>query len=63
VPRGPAPQAVTLDQAVALLAERAAKGGGKKPARAAKAPRKVATATAPAKKKPAKKRAAAKETA
>jgi DNA topoisomerase-1 len=30
VPRGTDPQAVTLEQAVALLAERAAKGGGKK---------------------------------
>ena len=29
----------TLDQAVALLAERAAKGDGKKPARAKKAPK------------------------
>jgi len=52
VPRGTDPQAVTLEQAVALLAERAAKGGGgkKKPARAAKA--------AP-KKKPAAKKAKA----
>ena len=38
VPRGSDPQGVTLDQAVALLAERAAKGGGKgKPARKASA--------------------------
>jgi DNA topoisomerase-1 len=33
VPRGTDPQAVTLEQAVALLAERAAKGGGKTKAR------------------------------
>jgi DNA topoisomerase-1 len=40
VPRGADPASVTLEQAVALLAERVAKGGGKKakkPARAAKA--------------------------
>ena len=30
VPREPIPLSVTMDQAVALLAERAAKGGGKK---------------------------------
>jgi DNA topoisomerase-1 len=41
VPRGKDPQAVTLEEAVALLAERAAKGGGgkKKPARKAAAPK------------------------
>jgi len=51
VPRGTDPQAVTLEQAVALLAERAAKGGGKKkPARGAKA-------KAPAKKKAGGKKA------
>ena len=33
VPRGADPQGVTLEQAVALLAERAAKGGGAKPKR------------------------------
>ena len=37
VPRDLKPDELTLDQAVALLAERAAKGGGKKPARAKKA--------------------------
>jgi DNA topoisomerase-1 len=38
VPRGSDPQAVTMEQAVALLAERVAKGGGKKkPARGGKA--------------------------
>jgi DNA topoisomerase-1 len=65
VPRGADPAAVTMEQAVALLAERAAKGGGKKkPARAAKAdagPK--ATAKKPAKKKAAKKKAPAKKTA
>ena len=57
VPRGADPQAVTLEQAVALLAERAAKGGGgkRKPARAAKA---APAAKAPAKKKPAAKKKA-----
>ncbi len=57
VPRGSDPQDVTMEQAVALLAERAAKGPSKpkrgKPA--AKAPVKKASAKkAPAKKKPAK---------
>jgi DNA topoisomerase-1 len=65
VPRGTDPAAVTMEQAVALLAERAAKppGGGKrKPARAAKAAPKAATAKAPAKKKAvAKKKPAAKK--
>ena len=37
VPRDLKPEELTLDQAVALLAERAAKGPGKKPARAKKA--------------------------
>jgi DNA topoisomerase-1 len=61
VPRGKDPQAVTLEEAVALLAERAAKGGGKKPARrtAAKAAPKAAKPAA-AKKTPAKKTAAKK---
>jgi DNA topoisomerase-1 len=54
VPRGADPQDVTLEQAMALLAERAAKGGGKKPARAAKA---KAAPKAAAKKAPAKKAA------
>jgi DNA topoisomerase-1 len=59
VPRGTDPQAVTLEQAVALLAERAAKGGGKrKPARAAKA---KAAPKAEGAKPPAKKKAAAKK--
>jgi DNA topoisomerase-1 len=65
VPRGTDPQAVTLEQAVALLAERAAKGGGKKkPARTAKAKAapKAAAAKAPAK-KAAKKKPVAKKKA
>nr|MEA2797103.1 topoisomerase [Phenylobacterium sp.] len=64
VPRGTDPAAVTMEQAVALLAERAAKGGGgkRKPARAAKAAPKAAAAKAPAKKKAvAKKKPAAKK--
>ena len=66
VPRGTDPQDITLEQAVLLIAERAAKGGGKKkPARAkAKAAPKAtaATAKAPAKKKPsARKKPAAKK--
>jgi len=62
VPRGTDPHDMTLDAAVLLLAERAAKGGGKKkPARAAKA--KAAPKAAAAKKAPAKKKAVAKKPA
>ncbi len=63
VPRGTDPAAVTIEQAVALLAERAAKGGGgkRKPARSAKAAPKAAAAKAAAAKAPAKKKAAAKK--
>ncbi len=69
VPRDIKPEELTLDQAVALLAERAAKGGGKKkPARAKKAAPEAANDAgskpkakkAAAKKKPAAKRKAAK---
>jgi DNA topoisomerase-1 len=60
VPRGTEPADVTLEQAVALLAERVAKGGGKKPAKA-KAPAKKAAAKAPAKAKAAPKAKAAAE--
>ncbi|WP_397404970.1 type I DNA topoisomerase [Phenylobacterium sp.] len=67
VPRGADPLSVTLEQAIELIAERVAKGGGgkaKKPARAAKAkaePKAAAAKKAPAKKKsPAKKKAPAK---
>ncbi len=65
VPKGTEPTAVTLDQALALLAERIAKGGTKKPARKAAAKPKTKAegttgAKAPAKKAPAKKVAAKK---
>ena len=65
VPKGADPQAMTLEEAMAVLAEREAKGGGKKkPARAKAAP-KPATAkeAAPAKKTAAKKPAAKKPAA
>jgi DNA topoisomerase-1 len=64
VPRGADPLEVTLEQAVALIAEREAKGGGKKakkPARAAKPRAEGAEAKTTAKKKPAKKAAAKKK--
>ncbi|WP_296599502.1 topoisomerase C-terminal repeat-containing protein, partial [Phenylobacterium sp.] len=68
VPRGADPMSVTLEQAIALIAERAAKGGGgkKKPARAAKkadGEAKATTKKAPAKKKAAAKKPAAKKAA
>jgi len=64
VPRGADPLSVTLEQAVALIAERAAKGGGKKkPARAAKAKAADGDAKTTAKKPPAKKKASAKKPA
>ncbi|MFZ5719478.1 MAG: type I DNA topoisomerase [Pseudomonadota bacterium] len=60
VPRGTDPQAVTLEQAVALIAEREAKGGAKKkPAAKAKAAPKAAKKPAAKKKAPAKKTAKA----
>jgi DNA topoisomerase-1 len=68
IPRDSDPLSVTLDQAVTLLAERAAKGGGKKPkkapkkAAAPKAAKESSPKKAPAKKtakKPAKKAPAA----
>ncbi len=65
IPRDSDPLSVTLDQAVALIAERVAKGGGKKPKKAAKkasAPKPAKDAApkkATAKKKPAKKAAKA----
>jgi DNA topoisomerase I len=65
VPRGADPLSVTLEQAVALIAERVAKGGGKakKPARAAKkADGEAKVAKKPAKKAAAKKKAPAKTT-
>ncbi len=52
VPKGKEPTTVTVEEAIALLAERAAKGGGK-PAKGRKAPKKAAAE--PSEKKPAKK--------
>ena len=63
LPKSVKPEDVTLEQALELIAERAAKGGGRKPARkaAAKAPAKKAAAKkAPAKKATTKKPAAKK---
>ena len=60
VPRDLKPEELTIDQAVSLLAERAAKGGGKKPARKAKKAAPVAAndpGEQPAKKATAKKKA------
>jgi DNA topoisomerase-1 len=51
IPKSSDPMSVTLEQAAALLAERAAKGGGKKP----KKEKPAAKAKAPAKAKPAPK--------
>jgi len=65
LPKTTAPADVTLEQALELLAERATKTGGKKPARKAaakKAPAKKAPAKKAAAKKPAAKKAAAKKT-
>jgi DNA topoisomerase-1 len=53
VPKGADPATITLEQAVGLLAEREAKGGGKKPARGRAKP--AAAAKAPAKKAATKK--------
>ncbi|HVX71878.1 MAG TPA: type I DNA topoisomerase [Devosia sp.] len=66
LPKDVKPEDVTLEQALELIAERAAKTGGRKPARKAaakKAPaRKAAAKKAPAKKPAAKKAAAKKPT-
>jgi DNA topoisomerase-1 len=56
LPKNDDPLAVTLERALELLAERAAKGGGKKPSKA----KKTAKPKAPAKKKAAKKKPTAK---
>ena len=65
VPKGKDPAAITLEEALALIAERAAKGGAKKPAKKAAASKSKAKAEgdAPAKKTAAKKPAAKKATA
>ena len=59
LPKGKDPMSVTLDEAVAMIAEKAAKGGGgKKPFRKARPSRRQeAAAKKPAAKKPAKKKA------
>jgi len=64
LPRGMDPQAVTVDQAVELIAAKAGKSGGAKKSAAKKAPaKKAAAAKAPAAKKPAAKKAAPKKAA
>jgi DNA topoisomerase-1 len=66
VPKGKDPASITMEEAVALIAERAGKGGGKKPAKKAAAPKKAAAKAegdAPAKKTAAKKPAAKKPAA
>jgi len=66
LPKGADPAAFTMEQAVPLLAERAAAGGGKKAkgkAKAKAAPKAAAAKKAPAKKAPAKKPAAKKPAA
>jgi DNA topoisomerase-1 len=67
VPKGADPAALTMDEAVKLLAEREAKGGGKKPARGrATSAAKSKTAAKPktgAKAKPAAKAKAPKKKA
>ncbi|MDR6627092.1 type I DNA topoisomerase [Caulobacter segnis] len=62
VPKGKDPAAITLEEALALIAERAAKGGGKKPAKKAAASKAKAAPKAEGD-KPAKKTAAKKPTA
>lgn len=65
VPKGKDPAAITLEEALALIAERAAKGGGKKPAKKAAAKKTATKAEGekPAKRTAAKKPAAKKPTA
>jgi DNA topoisomerase I len=55
LPKGMEPEAVTLDEALVLIAEKAGKPGGKKKAPARKAAAAPAATKAPAKKKAAKK--------
>ncbi|RVV98530.1 type I DNA topoisomerase [Mesobaculum littorinae] len=62
LPKDIEPEAVTMDQAVQLIAEKAAKSGKKAPAKKKAAPKKTA-AKKPAAKKPAAKTATAKKTA
>ncbi|WP_422035716.1 type I DNA topoisomerase [Reyranella sp.] len=61
VPRDIKPEALTLDQAVALLAERAAKGGGTKKPKAARPKKSAPAAASDAGGKPKVKKAAARK--
>lgn len=64
IPKGKDPQEITLEEAVQLLSEREAKGGGKKKGKAAAKPKaEKATAAKSATKKPAAKKPAAKKPA
>lgn len=63
LPKDIAPEAVTLEEALALIAEKAGKSGGKKKAPAKKAAPKKAAAKPAAAKKPAAKKAPAKTAA
>jgi DNA topoisomerase-1 len=63
VPRGADPLTVTLEQAVVLIAEREAKGGGKKAKKPARAAKKADGEAKTAKKAPAKKAGAKKPAA
>jgi DNA topoisomerase-1 len=65
LPKSVKPEDVTLEQALELIAERAAKSGGRRPARkaAAKAPTGKAATKKAAAKKAATKKPAAKKTA
>ena len=63
LPKDIAPEAVTLEEALALIAEKAGKSGGKKKAPAKKAAPKKAAAKPTAAKKPAAKKAPAKTAA
>ena len=63
LPKGKDPMSVTVEDAVALIAEKEAKGGGKKPARAKATATKASAAKKPAAKKPAVEKAAAKKPA
>jgi DNA topoisomerase-1 len=64
LPKGREPTELTVQEAIDLLAARAAKAGnGKKPARKSKAPTKKAAAKKPAAKKATAKKTTAKKTA
>jgi DNA topoisomerase-1 len=58
LPKGMEPEAVTLEEALALIAEKAGKSGGTKKAAPKKAAAKPAAKKAAPKKAPAKKKAA-----